>query len=138
MNLHDKPLYAVRDLAKRLGIAAPTKPKKDELIALIEERKKELESCKPTQQSNRLGKPLLGRPRLNNSYIAIKTDFDGKITFYDAEQPESENFADNEPRVIIKKYPPAIKDAETRKTLADVKSLLQSLWLAIDKVLDRE
>lgn len=123
MNLHEKPLYALRDLATRLGVPSPTSHNKDELIALIENRKAEIEN-----NENIPAKNNRGRPRLNNTYIAIKKDESGRLEFYDAE----------EPRVIIKKRPAAIKDESTRKALMQVKDIVQSLYIALDKVLERD
>lgn len=131
MNLYEKPLYALRDLARRLGVSSPTVYKKTELIKLIEERKQELENNKSVNKMNRLGRPLL-----NNSYIAIRTNDDGTISFYDTEEPQSEKFAEQEQ--VAKKLPPPIKDAKTRNTLIEVKEVMYKFILAIDKVLERE
>lgn len=131
MDLNEKPLYALRDLARRLGISRPTEPNKAELIELIEERKKYLEEYKTTATVSRLGRPLL-----DNSYIAIKTDENGKITFYDTKEPQPINYAEKEKTVI--RRPLAIKDEETRKSLKEIKKLMQKFCLAIDKVLERE
>ena len=71
MELKNKPLYALRDLASRLGVKAPTACTKTELIAKIEKQKTDIEEHKV--------KPLLfarGRPRLSNRYIEIKEDED--------------------------------------------------------------
>ncbi|MBR0188934.1 MAG: hypothetical protein IJQ23_00950, partial [Clostridia bacterium] len=114
MNLHEKPLYALRALATRLGVASPTSHNKDELISLIENRKAEIEN-----NENIPSKSNLGRPRLTHCYIAIKTDDCGKLEFYDAEEPQ----------VIIQKRPAAVKDEPTRKALMQVKDLVQSLYV---------
>lgn len=133
MNLHDKPLYALRDLATRLNIPSPTSHNKDELIALIENRKAEIEN-----NENISAKSNLGRPRLNHCYIGIRTDDSGKLEFYDAAQPITEKVVPDEPRVIIQKRPAAIKDEATRKALLQIKDLVQNFYIALDKVLERE
>ena len=123
MNLHEKPLYALRDLATRLGVPSPTAHNKDKLIALIEYRKSQIENIeKAPDKSN------MGRPRLNHCYIGIRTDDSGKLEFYDTEEPQ----------VIIQKRPAAVKDEPTRKALMQVKDIVQSLYIALDKVLERE
>ncbi|MBP5466724.1 MAG: Rho termination factor N-terminal domain-containing protein [Clostridia bacterium] len=135
MDLQEKPLYALRDLARRLGVPAPTALKKDELIKEINVYKEQAE--KNFQNSD--GNPArMGRPILNNYYIAIKRDENGKIIFYDAEQPLTEKIVPDEPKIIIKKRPAAITDSTTRKTLTDVKSLLEKICFALDKVLERD
>ena len=133
MDLQKKPIYALRDLARRLGVPSPTMLKKHELIEQIyvyrDRAEKNAEGQKPSN---------FGRPLLNNCYIAIKKDENGKIILYDAEQPLSEQVVPNEPRIIIKKRPAAITDSATRKTLTDVKVLVDSLSVAIDRVLERD
>ena len=135
MDLQGKPLYALRDLARRLGVPAPTAFTKKELIEQIYSYKEQAEK----NFKNKDGNPArLGRPILNNYYIGIKRDDDGKITFYDAEQPLTEKIVPDEPKIIVKKPPAAIKDWRTRKTLTDVKALLERLCVALDKVLERD
>lgn len=133
MDLHEKPLYALRDLATRLGVASPTSHTKDELIALIENRKAEIENNENVHSKNNLG-----RPRLNHTYIGIRKDENGKLEFYDAVQPLTEKVVPDEPRIIIQKRPAAIKDESTRKALMQVKDIVQSLYIALDKVLERD
>lgn len=133
MDLYEKPFYAVRDLATRLGIPAPTSYNKDKLIDLIEKRKVEIENNEKTPERSNLG-----RPRLNHTYIGIRKDENGKLAFYDAAQPVTEKVVPDEPKVIIQKRPAAIKDEPTRKALMQVKDLVQSLYIALDKVLERD
>lgn len=136
MELKNKPLYALRDLASRLGVKAPTACTKTELIAKIEKQKTDIEEHKV--------KPLLfarGRPRLSNRYIEIKEDEDGKITFYESEtaMPQERKYYDVQPviEVLQATYPPAIEDEETRQKLQKAKEILDLLSLAITKVLER-
>ena len=123
MDLNEKPLYALRDLATRLNIASPTSHSKADLIALIEKRKIEIENNETIAPKSKQG-----RLRLDNTYIEIKRNDDGKIEFYEA----------TEPKVIIKKYPASIKDEKTRQALLQVKDIVQSLYIALDKVLERD
>lgn len=133
MDLQKKPLYALRDLARRLGISAPTALNKQDLIKQINTYKERLENQLDTDKPSNLGRPLL-----NSCYIAIKKDEKGKIIFYDATQPFTEKVVPDTPRIIIKKRPDAIRDAETRNTLREIKELMNRFSLAIDKVLERE
>lgn len=134
MDLSTKTLNALRSLAARLGEPKPTAYRKDQLIKIIENRKTDLENnVTPPERSK------LGRPHLDNGYIGIERDENGKIIFFDTEEPLSLRFVpENEPKVIIKKRPAAITDPGIRKTLTEVKSLLQSLYIALDKVLERD
>ena len=130
MDLQKKPLYSLRDLASRLGVKAPTACTKTELIAKIEERKTEIEENK--------AKPIhftLGRPRLNNSYIEVKTEENGKITFYES-KPQEKNY-DATKEIIKIILPPAIEDEESRKKLKKAKEILDTLSFAITTVLER-
>ena len=133
MDLQKKPLYALRDLARRLGIAAPTALNKQDLISQIYNYKERLENQVETDKPSNLGRPLL-----NSCYIAIKKDENGKIIFYDAAQPFTEKVVPDQPRIIVKKRPDAIKDAETRNALRQIKGLMNTFSLAIDKVLERD
>lgn len=133
MDLHEKPLYALRDLATRLNISSPTSHNKDELIALIENRKTEIENNRDIP-----AKSNLGRPRFKSTYIAIRQTDNGRLEFYDAEQPLTEKVVPEEPRVTIQKRPAAVTDEKARRALTKVKDLAESLCIAIDKALEKE
>ena len=134
MDLRDKPLYALRDLATRLGVKAPTVYTKTVLLQKIDERKTEIEEHKPTPKFNNLG-----RPRLNNCHIGINEDENGKITFYESETPltENKNYEVKPEDVIKVVSPPAVEDEPSREKLEKAKEILDLLSFAIQTVLDR-
>lgn len=133
MDLTNKPLYALRDLAARLGVRAPTACTKSELLMLIEQRKKDIEeNCALPNLYTR------GRPRLNNCYIGIKKEDDGKLSFYESDNPPPANeYYDAKPQNVNITLKPLIEDKEIRNKLQNVKDLMDSLSLAITTVLER-
>lgn len=135
MNLKEKPLYALRDLAARLGVLSPTKYTKPELIEAIYERKTQIENHTATPQFNNLG-----RPKLDNRFIAIKKHEDGTISFYETIQPQTADIRKElkKEEILIVKRPSAIKDNAERKKLTRIKELMQDFCFAIEKVLERE
>ena len=88
MDLSKQSLNSLRDLAHRLGINSPTSCQKADLLAKIEKRKFEIENNIPALNNSRKG-----RPNKRNVYIAIKTDDNGKLVFYEAPAPETENYS---------------------------------------------
>lgn len=134
MDLNSKPLYALRDLATRLGVRAPTACTKTVLIQKIEERKKQLEDHAATSELNNLG-----RPRLNNCYIEIQEDENGKITFIDSDKPTTDGkYYDIDYYEILQaKLPPVIEDENTRKQLEKAKEILDLLSFAIKTCLEK-
>ena len=83
MNLHQKPLYALRNLGERLGVPAATKYKKNVLIEKIYKRVEEIEKGMPDPPRS-----VHGRPKLESCYIGIERDENGKVVFFDADAPE--------------------------------------------------
>ena len=88
MDLSKYSLTSLRDLAHRLEVKSPTSCQKAELLAKIENRKTEIENNIPALNNSRKG-----RPNKRNVYIAIKTDDNGKLVFYEAPAPEAENYS---------------------------------------------
>ena len=123
MDLSQKTLQSLRDLALRMGIATVTSYTKSELIEKIEERKKELESENTTACFN----PAVS-PRRNNSFISIVKNDDGTISFCD-EQPQ-ETTPNHAPRQ------PVITDGATKEKLEEAANILRTLYLAIDTILE--
>ena len=133
MDLTKKPLYALRDLAARMGIHAPTGLVKADLIAQIEECKTQMENgFVPCDYSN------LGRPRLNPCFIDFKQDENGKITFYEIENQYPYENTKTQPDSAPVPRQPIIKDENTRQKLLDALDLLQTLSFAINKVLEND
>lgn len=136
MDLKKQPLYALRDLATRLEIKAPTACTKTELVAKIEERKIEIEENRATSNFN-----TRGRPR-KNTYIGIKIDKDGKLDFFEARPLLYDDFSSEikkriEPQVLEAKRPPVIEDEEDREKLKKAQDVLNLLSFAITTVLER-
>lgn len=149
MDLSKQSLYALRDLAARLGVKAPTACTKTELIVKIEKRKKEMEE-------NAVNNYFInrGRPRKSNDYIGIRQDKSGKIEFfvmdkhllYDdlseevahlSEKERIEQQVQERVREILEQHrQPVIEDEESRQFLVKAKALLIKLLNAIDKALD--
>lgn len=124
MDLTQKSLQSLRDLALRMGINAATVYKKPQLIEKIEERKKELESGDSKAYFHRAG-----RPRKDNSYISIVQKADGTIDFCDGRVP------------TIQTPPPApkepiVKDKIIIEKLEEAANILRTLYLAIDTILE--
>ena len=136
MDLKKQPLYALRDLAVRLDIKAPTACTKTELIAKIEERKIEIEENRASPNfKNR------GRPR-KNTYIGVKIDKDGKLDLFEARQPLLyDDFSSEISKLINPQaatpYPPVIEDEESREKLKKAQDILSLLSFAIITVLER-
>ena len=95
MDFTKQPLYALRDLAVRLNIKAPTACTKTELIAKIEERKTEIEENRA--QPNFYTR---GRPR-KNTYIGIRIKQDGKLDFFETQRPLLYDDFSNEIKKLI-------------------------------------
>lgn len=137
MDLQKQPLYALRDLAARLDIKAPTACTKPELLRKIEERKIEIEEKRAAPNFN-----TRGRPRLNNAYIGIRIDENGKLDFFEKNQtPLFDDISGKlkelfKPQIVTAKRPPAIEDEKTRENLEKVKTFLDDLSFAIKTILE--
>ena len=128
MNLSEKPLYALRDLAKRLNVPSATTYTKEALIRTINKRKIEIEEgVKVPAVSG------LGRPSLKPCFIGIQKDENGKITFYDTEIAQFDNFV---PQLVVKERGKQDKKQKKSKTtikkLEETKKMLESIVEAID------
>lgn len=137
MDFTKQPLYALRDLAVRLDIKAPTACTKTELIRKIEERKIEIEENRALPNFNNRGRPR------KNTYIGVKIDKDGKLDFFEARQPLLYDDFSNEiknlitPQASATPYPPVIEDEESREKLKKAQEILSLLSFAIITVLER-
>lgn len=126
MDLTQKSLQSLRDLALRMGINAATVYKKPQLIEKIEERKKELESGDSKAYFHRAG-----RPRKDNSYISIVQKADGTIDFRNGYAPI---IAAIPPEPAPKE--PIVKDKIIIEKLEEAADILRTLYLAIDTILE--
>ena len=132
MDLEHKPLYALRDLAARLGVDSPTVWTKTTLLQKIAERKAEIEENRAKPKFNNLG-----RPRLNTCYIAIKKENDGTLTFYENTTPPSAyEYCGVKQEPVIQIIKPVIEDDLSREKLEKAREILGILLFAINNVLD--
>ncbi|MBQ9485304.1 MAG: hypothetical protein IJU83_00535 [Clostridia bacterium] len=116
--LKNKPTYVLRDLARKMGVAAPTDCPKNKLIELIYQRKEEIEKGeKPPVVSKK------GRPYLENSYIDFKRGANGEIVF-----------VDTVPQTDVAVFP-VVKEPKDRKRLKEIRDMLVKITAAIDYLL---